>query len=320
MPQICSLKKSIGILLFWASVVISQPLLSAPHITGIEIKPTHAGDILIISYQGGIDTLLMTVDTETHATVSLSQASISPTFKPKNHKGKLIKNLTLESGHPTAIKISIDFKRRLGRHSRNQIDVNGQKTIQIELLDELPHVPVPPEDRSVIQPVIEPGVFEIAGTKNKKPLDYNKGDRKKISTEEFLALFETKIRPRPNRITDFSYTLTHESLRLVLTTHQKPIYTIKSQRSPAMIKFKLTKTLGDIEINHTPIQHRFMGDIHSIRKPDNSLEMRANLYETTETNSRTIKNPDKPGYLLIIDVKRIYPWETETAIPDIDIR
>jgi len=315
-----SLKHSAGILLFWASVAISHPLHSTPHITGIDITPTYAGDNLLISYTGEIQTFLMTVDKEKHATLTISQATISPALKPNKYKGKLIKSLTLETAHSTDIKISIDFKRRLGKHSRNQVNINGLKTIQIELLDETAKIPIKPSNQSIIQPVVEPGTFELTGPIEKKPLDYKKDDRKKISTEEFLSLFETKIKPRPNRITELTYTLTHESFRLVLAMQQKPNYTLKSYSNPSMIKLKLSKTLGDFEITAPLSQHDFIGSIISTREPDDTLKMQADLYETTEISSKTIKNPDKPGYLFIINVKRIYPWETEAAIPDFDIR
>ncbi len=321
MAKTDSLKKFGGRLLFWIFSAISLPLLSSPlTITAIDITPTHEGDVLLISYEGDINAISMSVDKEKHAILNIIQAKISPALKLNKHSGKLIKSLKLDTTVPFNTKISINFKRRLGRHTRQQSSLNGKNLIQIELLDEALAAPPKSSDQSVIQPVIARSLFELTGSKETKPLDYSKNDRIKITTEEFLSLFEAQVKPRPNRITDITYQLTPESLELVLALNQQPRYTLRSHNDPPRIEFKLTTTLGDFEINHLPTQHDFIGNITSTRKYDNTLEMRADLYETAEVSSKTIKNPDNQGYLLIINVKRIYPWETEAAIPYIDTR
>ncbi len=321
MTKTDSLKKIAGRLLFWVFSTISLPLFSAPlSITAIDITPTHEGDVLLISYEGNINAITMSVDREKHAILKITQARPSPALKLNKHAGKLIKSLELDTTPTSDTKILIDFKRRLGRHTRQQTSLNGENLIQIELLDEMIEAPPKSSDQSVILPVIAGSLFELTGSKETKPLDYSKNDRKKISTEEFLSLFGTQVKPRPNRITDITYKLTHESLELILALHQQPRYALSTHTNPPRVEFKLTTTLGDFEINHTPIQHDFIGNITSTRKHDNTLEMRTDLYETAEVSSKTIKNPHKQGYLLIINVKRIYPWETETAIPYIDPR
>jgi len=310
-----------GRLLLLALAALSQPLFaSSATITGLNIKAAPEGDLLLITYEGNLNAVLMLADKEKHATLTLSQTAISPSFKLKKHSGKLIKNLKLILSPPSHSKMLISFKRRLGRHSKKHLVHNGRKMIQIELLDEVSEKPPKPSDKSLIQPVVERGMFEVDGSKEKKPLDYNKNDRKKIAIEEFLSLFGTQIRPRPNRITNITYELTDEKLKLVFSLHQRPSYSLKSFKNPPRIELKLTKTLGDVEIYHHPNRHDFLGNLTSTRNRDNTLMVQAGLYETTEASSKIIKNPTNPGYQLVINIKRIYPWETEAAIPEIDIR
>jgi len=302
-------------------VVLSQPSFAAETvITAVAIKSIQQGDLLSISYQGELNAVLMSVVQEKRAILKLPKTSISPEFKLKKRHGKLIKSLAVNASPPNHSNITINFKRRLGRHSKAHHSKNGKKTLEIELLDEVVETTPPPTDQSVIQAVIEPGIFELDGTKKKKPLDYNKDDRKKISTEEFLSLFGTKVVPRPNRITNINYKLTNESLTLTLSLQYRPSYTLKSRKNPPGIELKIMKTLGDIEINHTEGKHDFLGNLASTRTNNNTLKLNAVMYETIETSSKIVKNNSAPGYQLIIAIKRIYPWETEAAIPEIDIR
>jgi len=302
-------------------VVLSQPLLAADSvITAINIKPIEQGDLLLISYEGELSAVLMSVNQEKRAILKLPQTSISPEFKLKKRHGTLIKSLTVNALPQSHSNIAISFKRRLGRHSKTHHSRNGKKSLEITLLDEVAEATPPPTDQSVIQAVIEPGIFELDGTKKKKPLDYNKDDRKKISTEEFLSLFGTKVVPRPNRITNINYQLTNESLTLTLSLPYSPSYTLKSRKNPPGIELIIMNTLGDIEINHSERKHDFLGNLVSVRTNNNTLKLKTVTYETIETSSKIVKNDSVAGYQLIIGIKRIYPWETEAAIPEIDIR
>jgi len=308
-------------LLLVAFSALSQPLLGAPSvITAINIKPTQEGDLLLVTYQGNLSAALMSIDQEKHANLKLPQTSISPQLKLKKRSGKLIKSLAVKSAKANHSTIAITFKRRLGRHSKTDHIENGQKTLQIELLDEIAKIIPPPTEQSVIQAVVEPGMFELDGTKEKKPLDYNSSDRKQISTGEFLSLFGTKVIPRPNRITAMAYDLTDESLKLTLALHHRPNYTLQSHKNPPGIELKLMATLGDIEINHTGAKHGFLGNLISSRTNNNTLTIKTDFFETAETSSKIIKNSSQSGYQLVINIRRIYPWETEAAIPEIDIR
>ncbi len=307
-------------LLLAGFAALSQPLLAAPSvITAINIKPTQSGDLLLITYQGHLNATLMSIDKEKHANLKLPQTSIAPQLKLKRRSGKLIKSLTIKSASPNHSTIAIGFKRRLGRHSKKHLIENGQKTLQIKLLDEVAEIKPPPTEQSVIQAVLEPGMFELDGTKEKKPLDYSKDDRKKISTEEFLALFGTKVIPRPNRITGITYNLTDESLKLTLSFHHRPRYTLQSRKTPPRIELKIMRTLGDVEIAHPQAMHDFLGDLISSRTNTNTLTIKAAIYETTETSSKIIKNKSQTGYQLVLNIRRIYPWETAAAIPEIEI-
>jgi len=308
-------------LLIMLFAVLSQPLFAAsPIITAINIKPIDQGDLLLISYEGQLNAVLMSVDQEKRATLKLPKTSIGAEFTLRARHGKLIKSLTVNASPPNHSNIAISFKRRLGRHSKTYHSRNGKKSLEIELLDEIAETTPPPTDKSVIQAVIEPGMFELDGTKNKKSLDYKKDVRKRISTEEFLSLFGTKVVPRPNRITNINYKLTNESLTLTLSLQYRPSYTLKSRKNPPGIELIIMKTLGDIEINHSEGKHDFLGNLTSTRNNKNTLKLSATMYETIETSSKIVKNSSAPGYQLIIDIKRIYPWETEAAIPEIDIR
>jgi len=299
---------------------LSQPAFAAETvITALNIKPAQQGDLLSISYEGELSAVLMSVNQEKRAILKLPRTSISPQFKLKKRHGKLIKSLTVNASPSNHSNITINFKRRLGRHSKTHHSKNGKKTLEIELLDEVAETTPPPTDQSVIQAVIEPGMFELDGTEKKKPLDYNKDDRKKISTEEFLSLFGTKVVPRPNRITNIDYKLTHESLTITLSLQYRPSYTLKSRKNPAGIELAIANTLGDIEINHTEGKHDFLGNLVSTRTNNNMLKLNTVVYETVETSSKIVKNGSASGYQLIITIKRIYPWETEAAIPEIGI-
>lgn len=308
-------------LLLVAFATLSQPLLGASAvITTINIKPTQNGDLLLITYQGNFSAIMLSIDHEKHAYLKLSHTSISPQLALKKRSGKLIKSLTVKPATPNDSIIAIGFKRRLGRHSKTHLIESGQKSLQIELLDEVTEIKPTPSDQSVIQAVVEPGIFELDGTKQKKPLDYNNGDRKQISTEEFLSLFGTKVVPRSNRITEMTYDLTNEHLKLTLSLNHRPSYTLQSRQNPPGIELKIMKTLGDFEINHLAAKHDFLGNLSSSRTNNNTLTIKSALYETAETSSRIIKNSTRTGYQLVIDVKRIYPWETEAAIPEMNIR
>ncbi len=316
-------KKTIKIacgLLLAAFSILSQPLLAASAmITTINIKPTQSGDLLLITYQGNLSAIMLSVDHEKHAYLKLSHTSISRQLVLKKRSGKLIKSLTVKSKKLNDSIIAISFKRRLGRHSKKHLIKNGQKSLQIELLDEVAEAKPPRSDQSVIQAVVEPGIFELDGTKQKKPLDYSNDDRKQISTEEFLALFGTKVVPRPNRIIEMTYDLTNEHFKLTLSLYHRPNYTLQARKNPPGIELKIMKTLGDFEINHLEEKHGFLGNLSSSRTNNNTLTIKSALYETTETSSRIIKNSTRTGYQLVIDIKRIYPWETEAAIPEMNI-
>jgi len=302
-------------------VAFSQPLLAAGTvITEVNIKPIEQGDLLLISYEGELSAILMSVDQEKRAILKLPQTSISPEFKLKKRHGTLIKSLIVNALPQNHSNLAISFKRRLGHHSKTHHSKNGKKSLEIILLDEVIGTTPPPTDQSIIQAVIQPGIFELDGTKEKKPLDYNKDDRKKISTNEFLSLFGTKVVPRPNRIININYKLTNESLALTLSLQYRPSYTLKSIKNPPGIELIIMDTLGDIEINHSEGKHDFLGNLISTRTNKNTLKLKTLMYETIETSSKVVKNDSLPGYQLIIGIKRIYPWETETAIPEIDIR
>jgi len=310
-----------GILLFLAFIAMSQPLLgSTAIISDINIAPTGEGDRLLITHEGNIDALSLVIDKEKHAILKIIGSAIAPSFKLKQHSGKLIRHLKLETTSPAHTNIIIDFKRRLGRHTRKEFSKDGKNFVEFMLLDAVTEKPLPPTDMSVIQPAVEKGVFELNGTKKKMPLDHSRGGRNVVSTEEFLSLFGTAVKPRPNRITNVSYHLSRELLELTLSLHQRPKFTLKTRNNPPGIEFRLTKVLGDFEINEGSILGGFLGKIVTTRNNANTLVMKANLYETAEVSSNTIENPHKAGYLLTIKVKRIYPWETEAAIPAIDIR
>jgi len=310
-----------GALLLCALIIVSSPLPGATTvITGINIFPLPEGDALLVAFDGDINSISVSIDKEKHAIVKIFQSRSDLNLKWKKRTGKLIKDVELKINKPSEVHITINFKRRLGRHSRSQIKKHGRNFIRFEFLDEVAEKRLKLSVKSVIQPVIERGFFELDGSIEKKPLDYNKDDRKRVGTEEFLALFGTQIKPRPNRITDFNYLLTDESLELRLALHNRPLFTLKSYRNPPGVELKLMKTLGDFEINHGKNRHNFLGNIITTRKNNNTLIMKANLYETAEISSKIIKNPHKSGYLFTIKIKRIYPWETEAAIPDIDIR
>jgi len=313
--------KSACKLLLVAFTIFSQPLLGASAvITTINIKPTQNGDLLLITYQGNLSVIMLSVNHEKHAFLKLSDTSISPQLALKRRSGKLIKSLTVELTTANDSVIALGFKRRLGRHSTTHLIKSGQKSLQIELLDEVTEIKPPPSDQSVIQAVVEPGMFELDGTKQKKPLDYSNLDRKQISTEEFLSLFGTKVVPRPNRITEMTYDLTNEYLKLTLSLYHRPSYTLQSRTNPPGIELKIMKTLGDFEINHIAAKHDFLGNLVSSRTNNNTLTIKSALYETAETSGRIIKNRTRTGYQLVINVKRIYPWETEAAIPEMNIR
>ena len=289
-------------------------------ITAIKLQPTSQGDLLLITYKGELETLNMSINRENQATLKLPKTFISPELTIKKRSGQLIKSLTVNTAPSSHTKIILDFKRRLGRHSKTYQIEKGQKTLQIELLDEVAEPKPPATEKSVIQAVIEPGMFELDGTKEKKMLDYNEDDRKKISTEEFLTLFGTKIVPRPNRITSMSQQLTNESLKIMLSFIHRPSYTLRSRKNPPGIELKIMNTLGDIEIYHTGEKHDFLGNLTSTRTGNNTLTLKTAVYETAETSSKVIKNSTGTGYQLVINIKRIYPWETEEAIPKMDTR
>ncbi|MBL1261647.1 MAG: hypothetical protein COB33_014090 [Thiotrichaceae bacterium] len=303
-------------LLLVVFATFSPPLLGASAvITTIDIKPTQSGDLLLITYRGHLSAIILSVDHEKHANLKLTQTSISPQLTLKRRSGKLIKSLAIKPTTSKHSTIAISFQRRLGRHSKTHRVDNGQKTLQIELLDEVSQIKPPPMDQSVIQAVVERGMFELDGTKEKKTLDYSNDDRKKISTEEFLSLFGTKVVPRPNRITAATYTLNDESLKLTLTFHHRPRYALQSHKNPPGIELKIMQTLGDIEINHIEAQRDFIGDLISSRTATNTLIIKSALYETAETSTKVVKNNAQAGYQLVFEIRRIYPWETEAAIP-----
>ncbi|MCF6323954.1 MAG: hypothetical protein L3J89_06505 [Gammaproteobacteria bacterium] len=313
------IKTACGLLLVLFAA-LSQPLLGAPSvITAINIKPVQSGDLLLITYQGRLNAIMMSIDKEKHANLKLSQTSISPQLKLKRRSGNLIKSLTVKSATPNHSTIALAFKRRLGRHSKTHHIENGQKILQIELLDEVVEIKPPSTNQSVIQAVAESNMFELDGTKEKKLLNYNDNDRKQISTEEFLSLFGAKVVPRPNRITGITYELTDEFLKLTLSFHHRPEYTLQSRKNPPGIELKIMKTLGDFEMSHAEAKHDFLGDLVSSRSNANTLTIKSALYETAETSSKIIKNSTQAGDQLVIDIRRIYPWETEAAIPEIDI-
>ncbi len=300
--------------------VLSQPALaSSATITEIDIQPIAGGDLLLITYEGELNTLLMLVDDEKHAILKLSAANITQSFRQKSFSGRLIRSLKLVSSPLAETKIEISFKRRLGSHYKQRLMMHGKKVIQVELLDEVAEKPPKPSEKSIIQPLTEKGIFKVDGSKKKKLLDYNNGDRKEITTDEFLSLFGAQVIPRPNRITNISYQLTREKLTVLFSLHQRPSYSLKSYQNPSRIKLTMTRVLGDLEILHHLTQHDFLGDLTSSRNIANTLTMQVSLYETAEASGRVIKNPVGPGYQLIINIKRIYPWETESAIPELDI-
>ncbi len=308
------------VLLFILLIVPPLPSLGAQSlITQLSISATEDGDLLSVKYEGEIEAMLLSVNEEKHAILSFPKTRLSPSFKLNEHKGKLIKILKVDSTEQRHVKILIDFKRRLGRHSKKKFSKKGGSALQFEFLDEIKDPPPAPTETSIIQPlIIENGLFEIDGTKEKKTLDYHQDDRTNISTDEFLSLFGTQVRPRPNRITDIDYQLTSDSLKLVLSLHERPVYTLKPYSEPSRIELTLAKTLGDLEINRHTSMADFISDLTSTRHKG-SLALQAQLHETTEATSKVIRKPGKQGYQLIINIQRIYPWETEAAIPKIDL-
>ncbi len=313
LPRTCK-----WLLLIFAA--LSQPAFaSSATISEIDIQPIPGGDLLLITYEGELNTLLMLVGDEKHATLKLSPASITQSFRQKNFSGRLVRSLKLVSSPLAETKIEISLKRRLGSHYKQRLLLREKKVIQVELLDEVAEKPPKPSDKSIIQPLTEKGIFKVDGSKKKKLLDYNNSDRNKITTDEFLSLFGTQVIPRPNRITNISYQLIRGKLTVLFSLHQRPSYSLKSYQNPSRIKLTMNRVLGDFEILHHLTQHDFLGDLTSTRNIANSLTMQVNLYETAEASGRVIKNPTGPGYQLIINIERIYPWETESAIPEIDI-
>lgn len=312
-----SVKASLCCLLLTAIATLeAAPLL----INEIDITPLKDGDALQVTYEGEISTLIFAIDKEKRATLTLTKAQTAPELVMKKGRGKLIRSLKIDNHDTAEIELDISFKRRLGRHTRKGMTRDGKKIIYLELLDEVLDKPPEQTEKSVIQPTVEKGIFAVDGTKEQRVLNYDKEDRKQVETNEFLSLFGHKVIPRPNRVTALNYKLDSETLQLKFALHQQPNFTLKTRSDPPRIELTMNKILGDFEINHNSTPHDYLGNITTTRDNKNTLTMQVSLSETAQASSMSIKNRHGPGYQFIVDIKRIYPWETEAAIPDFNAR